>query len=147
MIANYFPESLIDGKISRQELRKILKQHPEKRQILESIVHPFVAHRRTDFIGDNKRVVLDVPLLFEAGVDAYCNIIITAHSPDEVRKKRVLERGINEDIFELLNGAQMPQNEKCNRADIVINSNQPYVFMENEVKDLIQQIEKDFFDA
>ncbi len=147
LIAKDFPEAFIDGKISRDVLRQILKRQPHKRKVLESIVHPLVEHRRTDFIGMHKRVVLDVPLLFESRIDQFCDIVVAANCEDNVRKKRVLERGVTEDIFELLNGAQIPQAEKCQRADIVINSNQPYIFMESEVKNLIYQIEADFFNA
>ncbi len=147
LIAKHFPEALVHAKICRNILRETLKQYPEKRQVLESIVHPLVEHHRSDFIGIHKRAVLDIPLLFESDIDQFCDIVVTADCPDDIRKKRVLERGVTEDIFKLLNGAQMPQTEKCNRADIVINTNQPYIFMENDIKDLIYQIEVDFFDA
>lgn len=147
-IAETFPEAVQNGIVSRSVLRGILKQNPKNRIVLESIVHPIVAHRRTDFIGSHKRAVLDVPLLFEVGIERMCDIVIVVDAPYEVRKNRVIKtRGVTEDIFELLNGVQMEQTEKCRRADIVINTNQPKVFTEKQVHELIDQIEEDFFDA
>lgn len=146
-IAKDFPTALLDGKISRDILKIILQKNPERRVDLERIVHPFVARKRTDFIRQNTRVVLDVPLLFEAGINRVCHVVIVAYCEDDIRKKRVLERGMTADMFTVLNTAQWNQAEKCKRADIVIHTNKSLASTHKDVLNAIATIEEDFFYA
>ena len=68
-------------------------------------------------------VVLDVPLLFEAKWDRFCDKIIVVSAPEEVLKKRVFERpGMTEDKYQALTLRQMPDKEKRQKADYVIET-------------------------
>ena len=70
---------------------------------LNAIVHPLVEDKCRELIEQYRRqetlaaVVLDAPLLFEAGLDRYCDVIIFIQSDPAVRSRRVQEqRGWNE---------------------------------------------------
>lgn len=143
-IKTEFINCVEDGKVNREKLKQLIKQQPEKKEVLESIVHPAVAAEREEFISKHKKIILDVPLLFEAGVDEFCDVVIITHCPDPMRRKRVLERGATAEIFELLNGSQMSQAEKIVKGDIAIDTSKPLVITKQEVNDIVDDIEEEF---
>lgn len=77
----------------------------------------FVRHRF------ERIVVLDVPLLFEAGWNRFCDKIIVMTAPAEVLKARVFQRtGMTEEKYEILTQRQMDDREKRLKADFVIET-------------------------
>jgi len=133
-----------EGKVDRNKLKQIISNNPENKIKLERIVHPVVAKRRDEFIKKYKKCILDVPLLFEVGVDECCDVIITTYCPDNIRRKRVLKRGYNADIFEILNGSQMLQSDKITHSDIIIDTSKPIIITKQEVNEIIYDLEEDF---
>lgn len=91
---------------------------------LEAIVHPAVADARTTFLATHAHapfVVLDVPLLFEAGGWASVDRIAVVSAPEDVQRARVLARaGMTPERFAAILAKQMPDAEKRARADFVI---------------------------
>ena len=91
---------------------------------LEAIVHPAVAAEREAFLaahGDAPLVVLDVPLLFEAGGWRQVDRIAVVSAPADVQRARVLARaGMTAERFEAILARQLPDAEKRARADFVI---------------------------
>ena len=61
------------AQIDRSRLGKIVFNDPEKKKTLEEITHPQVIREMREKIeeyrAENKVIVLDIPLLFEAGLD------------------------------------------------------------------------------
>ena len=97
---------------------------------LEAIVHPLVRKAEAEFVRLHEQrgaalIVLDIPLLFEAGgADRVDRIAVVAASP-EVQRERVLKRpGMTEQKFEAILTRQMPDAEKRARADFVIDTGQ-----------------------
>lgn len=65
----------------------------------------------------------DVPLLFETGIDRHMDLNVLITAPYEVRAQRVFARsGMPRDAFETRNAAQMPDDEKRARADVVLSN-------------------------
>ena len=93
---------------------------------LEAIVHPAVAEARESFLAANRAaplVVLDVPLLFEAGGWRNVDKVAVVSAPPEVQRARVLARPeMTEQRFEAILGRQLPDAEKRARADFVIDT-------------------------
>lgn len=91
---------------------------------LEGIVHPAVAQAREAFLREHAAaplVVLDVPLLFEAGGWQQVDRIAVVSAPSAVQRARVLARpGMSEARFEAILAKQLPDAEKRARADIII---------------------------
>ena len=91
---------------------------------LEKIVHPAVADERESFLAlhyDRPLVVLDVPLLFEAGGWKDVDKIAVVSAPGEVQRERVLARpGMTLERFAAILARQLPDAEKRARADFVI---------------------------
>lgn len=93
---------------------------------LEAILHPEVAAAQARFLQRHRSrpmVVLDVPLLFEAGGWQRCDFLVVASAPARVQRARVLARpGMTGARFGAILAAQMPDCEKRARADLVIET-------------------------
>ncbi|MCP4394795.1 MAG: dephospho-CoA kinase [Alphaproteobacteria bacterium] len=95
---------------------------------LENILHPFVLTDMVHFLNYQEskrsiRVVLDVPLLFEVGWDAYCDCVILVHSPANIQKNRVLLReNMTIEKFSAIKNRQMPEIEKLQKANYIVST-------------------------
>ena len=65
-------------------------------------------------------VVLDAPLLLEAGWGPMCDVVLMIDSPRELRLQRANTRGWTEAEFDRREAAQWPPDEKRRHADVVI---------------------------
>jgi dephospho-CoA kinase len=123
-----FPGVASSGEVDRQALARRVSGDPEALKRLEALVHPLVARSRDDFIQKARAagvdvVVLDVPLLFEAGQAQGVDAVVVVSAPAHVQRKRVLDRpGMTAETFEALLSRQMPDTEKRARADFVIDT-------------------------
>jgi dephospho-CoA kinase len=101
---------------------------PERRRILESIIHPLVATSRDRFLATSRLtgvplVVLDIPLLFETGGEALCDFVILCSVDPDTQKRRALRRnGMTEDKLAAILQSQMPLATKRAMADAVIET-------------------------
>ncbi|MCA0962583.1 dephospho-CoA kinase [Salipiger bermudensis] len=139
-----FPGAIEDGAISRARLREIIADDPTALPRIESIVHPLVQKDRADFIAahPDRIVVLDVPLLFETGGEAEMDAVACVSIPPELQRARVLARGsMNAEDLERILARQMPNDEKCARADYVIETD-TLEHAEAQVQAVMQDIER-----
>ncbi len=120
---------LSDGRIDRKGLAVRIFRDAEERRALEAIVHPRVreaVRRRLAEIArapDAAIVLLEVPLLFETGMDRDCDRVIVVWLPENLQVERLAARdglGREEAIRRIR--TQMPLAEKCARADWVIDN-------------------------
>jgi dephospho-CoA kinase len=90
---------------------------------LNAAVHPLVAEDRAAFLlanGEAQIVLLDIPLLYETGLEGLCDAVAVVSAPPEVQRDRVLQRGMSEADFQMILARQRPDAEKRARADYVI---------------------------
>lgn len=124
-IEEQFPDAIVDGTVSRDVLRRVISSDNTALQKIEAIVHPLVAKDRTDFIAQSTAdiVVFDIPLLFETGGESAMDAVAVVAVNDATQEKRVLARGtMTRDQFLAIRAKQMPTEEKCARADYVIET-------------------------
>ena len=117
------PDAIVDGAVSRDALKAEIGKRPEVLREIEAIVHPLVAADRAAFIETAQAdiLVFDIPLLFETGGDATMDATACVSIPPEEQEARVMTRGtMTRDQFEAIRAKQMPNAEKCARADYVI---------------------------
>jgi len=118
-----------DGTLNRELLGKNVFNNPEMLARLNSLVHPRVALDYSQWTQEQSGVkycLKEAALLFEAGSYQSLDKIIVVAAPDELRIKRVLQRDRHRnraDVEKIINN-QMPQEEKINKADFVINNNE-----------------------
>lgn len=142
LIKALFPQVIVDSGVSRPALRTIISDTPDALRQIERIVHPLVAQDRAVFIEAAKAdiVVLDIPLLFETGSAAYMDAVVCVTVPAEIQQKRLMERGtMTLAQFEAIKAKQMPNTEKCARADYVIETD-TIEHARHQVQDVVADI-------
>ena len=123
-----FPGAVRDGAVDRDALRALVAAKPAARRRLEAIVHPLVAEDRAAFEAATEAplVVLDVPLLYETGLDRAVDRVAVVSVDAETQAERVMRRGtMTRAEFEAIRAAQMPDADKRARADYVIGTATP----------------------
>jgi dephospho-CoA kinase len=117
-----------DGELDRARMARQVFADPEARLRLNEIVHPHVAkeirERLEDLRGRGVRMVLvEVPLLFEAGLaEGYDKVIVVdADSQEQVARLLERDRRDEAEIQGIIN-AQMPLQDKAAKADFVVNN-------------------------
>jgi dephospho-CoA kinase len=111
---------------------------------LEAIVHPAVRAARAAFLRANAAaplVVFDIPLLFEkAGADEVDAVLVVSASP-EVQRARVLARpGMTAERFAQILALQLPDAEKRERADHLIDTGASLAETEAAVAALVDKL-------
>lgn len=148
-MAEVFPDAVVNGAISRDRLKAIISADPDALRQIEQIVHPLVAQDRLAFLEDAEAdiSVLDIPLLYENGGERAMDAVVVVTAPAETQRKRVLERGtMTEAQFEAILAKQMPDAEKRERADFIIETDT----LENarqQVQTVVRQIRETLADA
>jgi dephospho-CoA kinase len=119
-----FPGTTGSEGVNRGALAERVLGEPEALRRLEALVHPAVAREREAFLADHSAaplVVLDIPLLFEAGGSGQVDRVAVVSAPAEVQRERVLARpAMTAEKFERILARQLPDEEKRARADFVI---------------------------
>ncbi|KUJ77405.1 dephospho-CoA kinase [Ruegeria profundi] len=144
-----FPEAIIDGAVNRDALKGIIERNPDALKTIEAIVHPLVAMDRAAFRRQAAAdiLVFDIPLLFETGGDAAMDAVACVSIPADEQKRRVMARGtMTEAQFEQIRAKQMPNDEKCARADYVIVTD-TLDHARAQVQDIVRQIRAEIADA
>lgn len=112
------------GRADRRAIAEIVFADPEARRRLEALVHPRVhAARAAAFESapaDTPALVIDAPLLFEAGLAEVCDAIVFVDAPREVRIERVAARGWDAGELDRREAAQWPLDRKRASADHVV---------------------------
>lgn len=123
-----FPGVVVDGAVDRGKLgARVFGDSPALRQ-LENIVHPKVRIATLQFLQCHARrrtplVVLDIPLLFETGGQDLCDAVAVVTAPRFVQTTRVMSRsGMTLERLAKIRAQQLPDQEKCRRADFVIRT-------------------------
>jgi dephospho-CoA kinase len=119
-----FPGVVMAGQVSRAQLGAAVFGNPAALRRLEAIIHPRVTAERLVFLKRNARhrlVVLDIPLLFETGIDKSCDRVMVVTAPAQVQAARVLRRpGMTLARFDAIRAQQWPDLAKRRRADYII---------------------------
>lgn len=128
-VAAVFSDALVDGGIDRAVLKDYLARDPAALKQLESIVHPLVAQDRAAFLyrhADQPLVVLDIPLLFEAGGTQVVDGIAVVSTDAQTQRERVLARpGMTSEALQMILSRQIPDDQKRARADWIIPTDTP----------------------
>lgn len=124
-VARLFPDAIVDGAVDRRKLGAKVFADPAALAHLEAILHPLARQDMKAFLDRHrrqhtKRVVLDVPLLYETGIDAICDLVVVVSASPAIQRQRALSRpGMTDEKLAGILARQMPDSEKRRRADIV----------------------------
>ncbi|KAB2616229.1 hypothetical protein D8674_022817 [Pyrus ussuriensis x Pyrus communis] len=129
-VVSAFGEDILqpDGEVDRPKLGQIVFSNPEKRQLLNRLLAPYISSGifweiLKLWMKGCKVIVLDVPLLFEAKIDKWTKPIVVVWVDPETQLRRLMlrDRTSQEDAGNRIN-AQMSLDIKRARADIVVDN-------------------------
>jgi dephospho-CoA kinase len=126
LLMPFAPQAIIDEKVDRIILTKLVLDNPRQLEQLEQIIHAEIARRRASFIAHAERqghgiAVIDVPLLFETSGEKQVDVTIVVSAPPDQQRQRALARlGMTEKKLEMILKRQMPDAEKRRLASYVI---------------------------
>lgn len=125
LLQKCFGEEIIkQGEVSREKLAKIVFSNPNKKQKLESIIHPEVKNRIVEFCEDKDICIASIPLLFEVGWEGDFDYVIIVIAKDNIRLKRLMDRNnFSKEQAKVRINAQMSQGDKIKKSDFVIDNN------------------------
>jgi dephospho-CoA kinase len=138
------------GELDRPKLRNLIINDPGIRKKVESLLHPRILDQmmlqisNADY-SDIKAVAVEVPLLFESGMDQFFDLTIAVMAKDQDLVKRISRRDqVKKTDAQKMLDLQMSQKEKAARADHVILNLGTSVELFESVDNLFQKIQKEF---
>ena len=128
-----------DGGVDRGRVGAIVFERPEELAWLESVLHPLVARRVVEWrqaLSPRAALgVVEVPLLFETGLESVFDATVCVVAPDEIRELRAGARGT--ELLEDRSARQLSQDEKAARATHVVRNDGSLDELDEEVARLV----------
>lgn len=140
-ISEVFGSAVIreDGELDRPALAEAIFGNAENKRLLDSITHPAIQKAMMDEVEEAEKngealVFLNVPLLFECGMDVLCDEVWLVSVDPDIQTERLMNRdGITEEQAKARLGSQMSLEEKTERATYVIDNNRTLEKMYSEL--------------
>ena len=123
---NFGDKFLNNNKIDRNLLRSEIFKNPDKKHILESIIHPIVREELSKFIEQSKSIykIIMVPLIFETSSKDFYNKIIVVDCDQEHQINRAsLRDNKSEGDIENIIKNQATRDQRLSIADEIIINN------------------------
>ena len=142
-MAERFPEVVHDGQVDRAKLASAAFGGEGGREWLEGLLWPLVGERVVAFRAEATDVpaaVVEVPLLFESGMEAGFDHTIAVVAGEELRAERAGARG--HEAVEERTGRQLSQDEKSQRADFTVRNDGTVSELKAELQEILEQIRK-----
>ena len=133
-----------DGSIDRTRLGRKVFSDPASRRQLEAIIHPvaYETIRRWYETLGRPFGVASIPLLYETHREGDFDFVVVTVCPAEQQVQRIVERdGISEDEARRRLAAQMPADEKADRADFVIRTGGTFAATDRQIDDLLTALD------
>ena len=137
-----------DGSLDRRALGAAVFDNPDRRRALEAILHPRVQRKSLELIDRAREdgaeaAVLDVPLLFETGMDAICDVTWVVEADHAERVRRIMARdGLTESEIEARIQNQMSDEDRAARATRVVKNDGSVEKLAGELTGLYHQLIK-----
>ena len=117
---------LKDGDIDRRALGEFIFSEPDKRKLLEGIIHPIVQQALADArksLVDDQILIYEIPLLVETNAASKFDLVITVEAPLDTRIDRLKKRGLLQYEIEKRIANQVTPEARKAVANIVIENN------------------------
>jgi dephospho-CoA kinase len=135
-----------DGQADRKKIGKIVFAEPEELRFLESLVFPYIEKRiwqeiaRAEGQPAVKFIILDAAIMMETGWHRFCYKTLFVDAPREIRLARLeASRGWSEKELNRREMAQMPNEEKKRRADVIILNDEGVEKVARQVQAALEQ--------
>lgn len=142
LVGRWGPSIALEGQVDRKRVGEIVFAEAGELNWLESQIHPLVGERIGAWLSslspDVAVAVVEVPLLFESGMDGVFDTTVAVVTSDEMRHARAEARGhalVNE-----REARQLTQNEKASRAEHVIENDGSIKDLERALSTLVDTL-------
>jgi dephospho-CoA kinase len=137
-----------DGSIDRRRIAAIVFSDAEARAFLEGLTHPWIESRRHRLFAaapaSTKALVIDAPLLLEAGLAAQCDAVLFVDASRDLRLSRVaLHRSWDEDELARREAAQWPAERKRAQSTHVILNDGDSASLRRQAGEFLDRVIRD----
>ena len=125
VLLRFGDEVILNGDIDRQKLGELIFSDENARKDLEAIIHPRVQALFAEAVADldhDDILIYEIPLLVETGAAEKFDYVITVEADIEIRKSRLLKKGLYISQIEKRIAAQATEDARCAVADSVIRN-------------------------
>ncbi len=131
-----------DGRVDRNRIGSIVFADQDELKWLEGQIHPLVGERIGAWLAslpnDATVAVVEVPLLFESGMEGVFDTTLAVIASDELRQARAAERG--HALVDEREARQLAQAEKATRAEHVVENDGSIEDLEGELSALVEKL-------
>jgi dephospho-CoA kinase len=137
-----------DGTVDRQALARHVFSRPEAREKLNRIIHPWITQELQEHLKQLESqgeplVVVEIPLLFELGLETFYDRVIVVYADVASQKQRLRRRDDRGgDEIEGILTAQGSLSQKAARADFVVDNSGPLAVTREQVKKIMGELRK-----
>lgn len=139
-------EVFIGRELNRKKLAEIIFSNEAKRELLNKLLHPPVLEeikKRIEKLKDYRIIAIEVPLLFEVGIEDWFDEIWVVYIPIDLQIKRIMERDkLTKEEALLRIRSQIPLEEKVKKAHFVIFNDGDEENTKEQVKKRISYIDQ-----
>ena len=148
-LKNLIKEKILesDRKFTSEDIASIVFKDSAKLQILENFIHPLVKMEREEFVNQefdkqSRLVVIEVPLLFEKNLEYEFDSIILVDVGEDIQEERaLLRKNMTREKYLSIKAKQIPNNEKIERCDFVINNHDEKATI-NNIGNIINELKR-----
>ncbi len=145
VVERWGPQVAPHGKVDRAAIAQRVFADPAEREWLQGLLWPRVGERVASWLGEvraqrppPRAAVVEVPLLFESGLDRGYDATIAIVAAEETRRERAASRG-HASVDERA-AAQLPQEEKARRATFVVRNDGTVEDLEHELSAILDKL-------
>jgi len=132
------------GSVDRTRIGEIVFADPDQLTWLEQQIHPLVGERIGIWLAglpdDTEVAVIEVPLLFESGIEGAFDTTVAVVTEDDLRRERAVARG--HALVDEREARQLAQDEKASRAEHIVENHGSIEDLERALSGLIERLRR-----
>ncbi|MBQ4811881.1 dephospho-CoA kinase [Pseudoalteromonas luteoviolacea] len=128
-----------DGQLNRAKLREVIFSDESQKDWLNKLLHPLIREQIITQLAEAKSSysILCAPLLFENGLQSYCQKTLLIDVPESVQIIRTASRdNVSQEQVKNIIAAQMSRKEKSQLADYIVNNDKELADVQSELLSL-----------
>ena len=125
LIATFGDSILHNGLVDRRALGELVFRDAEAKKKLEAIIHPIVRKEVEEAVAsleNDEILIYEIPLLYETKAMERFDYIVTVEADMQLRKERLLKKGLPNSEIESRIAAQASREERESIADQVFEN-------------------------
>jgi dephospho-CoA kinase len=140
VVARWGPRVAPDGRVDRSAVAEHAFGTPEDRAWLEQLLWPRVGRKVAEWrmSATGRALVVETPLLFEAGLEGGYDATIAIVADEKVRNERAAARG--HAALDERTARQLSQDEKASRATYAVENSGTLEHLEQELSGVLAKL-------